>query len=39
MQILQKIAYYISYSYLHYNKLLNSILKLNFSILFIYLLV
>jgi hypothetical protein len=33
---LQKIAYYISYSYLHYNKPLNNILKLSFSILFVY---
>ena len=36
MRILQKIAYRASYSYSHYNKPSSSILKLNFSVLFIY---
>ena len=36
MRILQRIAYCASYSYLHCNKLLSSVLKLSFSVLFVY---
>ena len=36
MQILQKITSHANCFYLHYNKLLSNILKLNLSILFIY---
>jgi hypothetical protein len=36
MRILQKIAYRASYSYLHYNKPLSSVLKLSFSVPFAY---
>jgi hypothetical protein len=36
MQILQRIAYRASYSYLYYNKPLSSVLKLGFSVSFAY---
>ena len=36
MQILQRIAYCANYSYLYYNKPLSNILKLSFSVLFVY---